>query len=355
MLAGMDLPAPLRDLARAQRGLVTRRQLTRSGVSQGEIRWRVGRTWRLVLPGVVLLDWAPPDDVQRCIAALLYAGPRSWLAGPTALALHRRDPTLTSGRVHVLVLAPLRPRDVGWVSIRRTHVWDERITTMGALRYSCRARAVVDAAALCPDDEARALIIEVVQRRLVRLDDVNHWIEVRRPNGRVRLRRALLEAAAGAWSVPEADLARLVATSSVLPSVWLNPVLRDAEGRRLTTPDLWFDNVAMAVMVHSREFHAGVLSWEATVERDADLTACRVVVVGVTPGAIVRDPERVLRRIEAAYSLARASGQRANVVATPRIVPTRHLMGGGESRLALANHATDARQATSQVMSREVS
>ena len=89
-------------------------------------------------------------------------------------------------------------------------------------------------------DEARALIIDVVQRRLARLDDLSHWIEARRPNGKVVLRRALAEAAAGAWSLPEADLARLMSRSSVVPEPWLNPELRDADGCRLTTPDLWF-------------------------------------------------------------------------------------------------------------------
>src|SRR6476646_4422297 len=183
-----------------------------------------------------------------------------------------------------------------------------------------------------PPDEARALIIEAVQRRLVRLDDLSHWIEARRPNGRVVLRRALAEAAAGAWSLPEADLARLMSRSSVVPEPWLNPELRDATGCRLTTPDVWFDDVAMAVMVHSREFHAGVIDWESTVDRDSYLSACRVVVFGVTPGAITRDPSGVLRRIEQAYSTLRQSGRRADVVATPRFAPIGQVLGSGRPR-----------------------
>jgi hypothetical protein len=345
----MDLPEPFLHLARRQRGLVTRRQLTDGGVSTAQVRWRLGRTWRLVLPGVILLDWAVPDDVQRCIAALLYAGPRSWLAGPTAATLHGVLPPTARSRIHVLVPAPATPRDVGWLSIRRTHLWDERIAMKGALRYSCLPRALVDTAALSPEDsECRALLIDAVHRRVVRLDDVSHWIEARRPNGRLRLRRALAEAAAGAWSLPEADLARLVSRSTFLPAAWLNPELRDREGRRLTTPDLWFDDVAMAVMVHSRQFHAGVLDWETTVDRDADLSSCRVVVIGVTPGAISRDPERVLRRIETAYATAARSGHRADVVATPRIVPIGHVIG------ALGAPPVSP-SVTSRVMSREVS
>lgn len=71
-------------------------------------------------------------------------------------------------------------------------------------------------------------------------------------------------------------------------------------------------------MVHSRQYHAGALDWEATVESDGDLGAARVVVVPVTPGSIEREPVRVLERVERAYLEAARSGFRAAVTATPR-------------------------------------
>ena len=88
----------------------------------------------------------------------------------------------------------------------------------------------------------------------------------------------------------------------------------------LTTPDLWLDEVGMAVMVQSQRFHAGVLHWEATVESCDDLSASRVIVIGVTPTALERDPAAVLARIETAYLTARRSGMRAPVTAVPRDV-----------------------------------
>ncbi len=260
----MDLPADLLALARNQFGVMSRVQLVQSGVSRAQIRWRLGRAWRLLLPGVVLLEPGLPTLSQRYVAALLYAGPESGLSGPTALRLHGWPSAEPSLRVHVLVPPTHRSRDVAWLTIRRSCFTDERVVERGPVRFSCLPRAVVDAAALAPDESGcRALLIEAVQRRLVRLDDVSHWIDVRRPNGKVRLRRALAEAAAGAWSLPEADLARLLSESSTLPAAWLNPELHESDGGRLTTPDLWFDDVAMAVMVHSRKYHAGLLDWGA--------------------------------------------------------------------------------------------
>lgn len=312
----------LSHIARTQHGVVSRRQLLAAGVTSGELRWRVGRSWRAILPGVLLLEPCLPRLDQRLVGSLLLAGPMSWLAGPTAAALHdvRGVASLEAcQRVHVLVPAPLRPRDVMWVSIRRTHLLDERLLERGPLRYSCRARAVVDAAAAAPTaSDARAIIIGEVQQGLVRGADLAHWIEVRQTRGRRLLRAALDEAMSGVWSLPEEDLIKLLRTSKLLPDPMPNPQLEDAQGRRLTTPDAWFDDVALAVMVHSREFHDGPGLWEQTVESDSDLTAERIPVVGVTPGSIQRTPRRVLTRVEEAYRAAAASGFRPSVTATPR-------------------------------------
>ena len=127
------------------------------------------------------------------------------------------------------------------MSIRRTYLLDERVVENGPLRVSCRARAVVDAAAVLPDDRARQLMIDVVglprnrrhdgnvvvRGRVVGLDDVTLWVEARQTRGRPRLRSIVREAAAGAWSIPEADLAAVVRSSTTLPVPMLNPELRD--------------------------------------------------------------------------------------------------------------------------------
>ena len=98
----------------------------------------------------------------------------------------------------------------------------------------------------------------------------------------------------------------------------LNPELKDLTERRLTTPDVWFDDVGMAVMVRSRAFHSGALQWDATVTDDSELSSYRIVVVGVTPEQLAKDSRSVLQRIESHYETARDSGFRPAVVATPR-------------------------------------
>ena len=87
---------------------------------------------------------------------------------------------------------------------------------------------------------------------------------------------------------------------------------------RLVTPDLWFDDVALAVMVHSKAFHAVGRDWVATVEQDGELAAHGVTVLGVTPAHLAAEPAAVLDRVTRAYAAARAARRPRTVVATRR-------------------------------------
>jgi len=315
-------------VAQTQHGVLTRRQLLVAGVSRETLRWRVGRDWRLLLPGIYALQTGLPSQQQRLVAAQLLGGPGAWLAGSTAAALHGVRACHVRMPIRVLVPAPRRSRRIAWVDIRSTTLIGEPVIERGALRLGCLARAVVDAAAETADERGgRGLLIEAVQRRLVRLDDLEHWVDARGRRGSVRLRRMLAEAADGAWSVPEADLLALLRTSSRLPEPMANPLLTGSDGERLTSPDVWFDDVGMAVLVQSRAFHADGLDWDATVEQGSDLSAARVVVVGVTPAALARDPAAQLARIELAHAEASRTGSRAPVTAVDR--PTLPLRRAG--------------------------
>lgn len=70
-------------------------------------------------------------------------------------------------------------------------------------------------------------------------------------------------------------------------------------------------------MVHSQQYHADGLDWDATVESGSDLSAADVTVLGVTPSAPARSPDRQLARVEQAYAAATLRSRPA-VVATPR-------------------------------------
>lgn len=96
-----------------------------------------------------------------------------------------------------------------------------------------------------------------------------------------------------------------------------NPELRTPTGERLPTPDMWIDEVGLAIQVHSRRYHAGPREWDQTVMADGRLAELGIVVITVTPARLAAAPEAVLQRVERAY-LALQGRPRPQVVARPR-------------------------------------
>ena len=310
-----DLP---RALVAEQDGVATRRQLIASGVSPSAIRWRTGRgSWRYLLPGIILIDGPRPTRRQELIAAALLGGPDAAISGVAGARLHGLTTLPPRRLVRVLVPPTRRRRTVGFADIRPTVVVPP-VTRVDRLVVAAPARCVLDAAEEVGDQRAAdAVTIEAVQRRIVDLDDLEHCLAGLGQRHTHRARKALAAAATGAWSVPEAELLRLLAGSSTLPAPWPNPRLFAPDGSRLLSPDAWWDDVGLAVMVHSRTYHEGGHQWDTTVARDRELTLAGVLVVGTTPWAITREPRRVLTDIEAAHAVA-ARRPRPAVTALPQ-------------------------------------
>jgi hypothetical protein len=313
-----ELPVPAVALLARQDGVITHAQLRGAGLSGAAIRWNAGRGWRVILPRVFSMTRERPTARQRQVAALLWAGPGSVLAGATAARLHGVTSADPGARVQLLTPAPRSSRSSGFAEVRRTLLHDCAQVTRGPLRLSSPARSAVDAARSARVHEQRAaILIETVQRGIASLDDLSEWVNRLRPRDAAALHAPLAEAASGAWSVPESELLDLLATSSVLPTAWANPKLSLSSGAVLTTPDVWFDDVAMGVMVHSHRHHSQGDEWDDTVDKDADLVAAGVVVAGVTPRRLRESPVAVRDRIERAYLAAKAR-PRPDVRAIPR-------------------------------------
>lgn len=300
-----DFSPALVDLLERQDNVVTRAQLLAGGLSKEAVRWNAGRHWRVVLPNTMVIGREGVSLRQRHIAALLYAGPGAAITADAATEFHGLRCAAARDLIEVVTPPNRRRRNCGFVSIRPSLLVDHQLVTRGPLSYVSVGRACVDAATPMRSDSSRkALFIEAVQKRLVSLDELAEWVHRLRPRDAAALHQALAAAASGAWSLPEHRLLELISTSSVLPAPWPNTKIEDTRGLPLLTPDVWFDDVAMAVMVHSRRHHSEAAQWDATVSRDADLVAAGVIVVGVTPRQIEQDPRGVLARIEAAHANA---------------------------------------------------
>lgn len=312
------LPPVAVDLLATQDMVATRRQLLDCGLSKETVRWNSGRKWRVLLPNTYLLQPESATVRQRHIAALLYAGPGSAITGLAAARFHGLRAGNRSEAIEVVTPPSRRRRSVGYVTIRPSLLVDSACIERGPLRYVSVSRACVDTAAALRSTSAReALFIEASQKGLASLDELAEWIHRLRSRDAAGLHGALAAAASGAWSLPELRLLDLMATSSSLPEVWPNAKINDASGLPLLTPDAWFDDVAMAVLVHSRRHHSEADLWDNTVSRDAGLVMSGIVVAGVTPHQIDHEPGSVLSRIEATHAAASVR-PRPNVTAYER-------------------------------------
>jgi hypothetical protein len=178
---------------------------------------------------------------------------------------------------------------------------------------------VVDAAReLRHQDLVRGLVIAAVQRRQVTAAQLLAEVEAGAIRGSALVRRAVLEAQAGPWSLPEADVLAACSRSRVLPRIWPNPELVAPDGARLPSPDGWLDEVGLAVQVHSREYHLRDDDWEGTVQGDTLLGSYGIAVIAVTPRSFAADPGGFVGRVERAYQELRRLGRRPDVLMRPR-------------------------------------
>lgn len=313
-----SLPPAARQALAAQDGVIAGRQLIQAGVSPDAIRWNAGRHWRVLLPSIYLISRQDPRERQRQIAALLWAGPDSALAGSTAAAAYGIEAAVGDGRVQVVVPRNRSSRERAFVRVRRSALMDPDVVVRGPLRLSSRARACLDACLETRSPRVReAVIIEAVQKQIATLDALTEWCERLRPRDAVLMRPGLAAARQGSWSAPEARMLELLQAHSWAVDIWCNPQLRDARGRALTSPDLWVDDVALAIMVHSHRFHSQGEDWDRTVEADDRLRAEGIEVVGLTPRRISDAPADVTSRVLSAYARAR-SRPRPHVIAVAR-------------------------------------
>ena len=308
----------LDELLSSQQGVISRGQALACAMTDKAIRYRLerGGRWTAMLPGVYLAATGAATDTQRQIAALLYAGPRSAITGPTALAAHGIHCPGESA-VDVLIPAEQRRSDFGYVRVRRTRRMPAVVYSAGLLRFVPPARAVADTAWRLPDIGAvRTVVAAAVQGHGITVADLAAELRSGPMPGSARLRAALAEAAEGVRSAAEGELRALIKRAG-LPDPLYNPRLfRGAEF--IAMPDAWWPDAALAVEVDSREWHLSPGDWQRTMARHSRMSALGIIVLHYPPSRIRTEP-RVLAS-EIASALTAAAGRGAVSI---RAVPAR--------------------------------
>lgn len=262
-----------------------------------------GGPWRRLLPGIVQLNAGEPGDRQRIEAALLRGGPHVRVTGLWAARLHGLRRTPEPGDVHILVPNERELTSWGFVIVERTTRLPAAIPR-DRVPLAPVHRAVLDAARRMRDfDAIRAMLAEAIQRGRCTPNALAEELERGSQRGSALPRRALTELLGGAHSVAEGDLFWLWRRSG-LPPAQRNVEIRDAQGKYVGTPDVWSDEVALAVEVDSKDCHYDVDGYARTLARNNRYAAAGVVVVQVLPSRIRKEPDGVLSELRAAYAVA---------------------------------------------------
>lgn len=304
-----------------QRGLATRAQLRAAGFTPAAIRHVVEVTGQRPFPGVYAAHRGPLDARTLLTAAALWAGPRTVLTGGHALALLGLPTPGVPTLARFLIAAGRHAGRAPGAEVCRTSRWP-RTRLFGRLRTASVERALADAARYhdFPPAELEALTIAALQGQWTTHSRLSAELDGGRLNDTAPARAGLAEFAAGAWSVAESALRRVLRRRRW--RVLLNPRIASPDGRFVGTPDAYLPDFGVAVQVHSRAYHAGSDAdgsdlWQRTVERDARYAAMGVLVVALTPAGLRRDPARALALLDAAVA-ARGPMPPPPVVVTER-------------------------------------
>ncbi|HET8600920.1 MAG TPA: hypothetical protein VFL99_11385 [Segeticoccus sp.] len=304
---------------RGQSGFATRRQLEAGGWSRSAIRHRLGERWHLVYPRVVAPHTRQVSGRERAIAAQLWAGHHAVLTGLAGLYVLGLDDDRTVRELHFLAPQAVHQRRHADALVHRTDRPLHAYRREGCLQVMHAARCLVDAARwdVRERDERIALTTAVLQQGLTKPLRVHHELRHTHRNDTVDVRDAVRAFERGAWSRPEAVLAEALGRSTVLPEVLLNAGLALPNGQRLPTPDAYVQEVALAIQVHSRKYHARNRDWQGTVEADLELTRHGIVVQQVTPRTLDEGAAGFVRAVEQSYQqlLGRPL---PDIVVTPR-------------------------------------
>jgi very-short-patch-repair endonuclease len=253
-----DNLASLRERARYQGGVVTRKQATQAGLAVDKIAWLLKRgTWRQIYRGVYATFTGPITRDAQLWAAVLYAGQGAYLSHGTAAEINRLtdSPSLV---IDVTVPASRRvrpPKDVVvHVSSHKAMVW----RPPGIPPYTIAEETVIDLVQAAADkDDVIALITSGFNRKIL---TESHLRRVAQTRKKLRWRHEFDEivsmAAGGTHSVLEYRHDRDVQRAHGLPEPVKQAKFRKPDGTNGYRDRYYPQHGGLVIELDGKRFHA---------------------------------------------------------------------------------------------------
>lgn len=291
-------------LAARQRGLVTRAQLLRIGLTRDAIdNWVKSSRLHGLHRGVYLLGHARPTEGAREFGAVLACGQGAVVSHRSAAGLWRLLP-FSRGDVDIT----LAGRHCGvkpGIRVHRVATLDRHeVSRVGGIPVTTPARTILDLAAVVAPRELERALAQAESRRLVRRNELLSLLARFPGRPGIAPLRSLIDpdtSLALTRSQAEERLLALVRAAE-LPA----PEVNIRIGRH-EVDFLWRDH-GLVVEVDGFRFHSSRPAFERDRLRDAELGGLGFRVMRTTWRQIVRGPEALVARI--ATALAAGKPQR---------------------------------------------
>jgi hypothetical protein len=320
-----DIPSPLRELAAAQLGLVTRAQALQFLTERVLSRLIApGGRWRIPVRGVYATFTGELTPDQRRMCALLYAGsadgggheiPRAMITGLDGLRLYKMYDVPDDDQLHLLIQHARRRQSRAFVLVERTRFYPARFREIGGFPVAPFARCLMDAARQSRDLEVvRGLLIPNVQNSRVSVAVLEEELARGTMAGSARPRRVISEIHSGAASVAEVPYIELLASSDVLPPAHHNCTLLTPSGAFLLRPDAYLDDVGLAGQLQSLRYHLAVAAQANDMANRERVAPYGVQILEIAPAEVSSRGRDHLAAWEATYLLRKQQGARPSVL-----------------------------------------
>jgi very-short-patch-repair endonuclease len=251
------------ELAAAQSGVVSRRQLYGAGLTRWQVaaQLKAGR-WQRLGDQALCLHNGPVTDEQHQWAAVFQGGPRAKLDGASALVAGGLE-RYTVDRIRVSVPRGARARRTARYDVRQTRRWDpEDRAKPGVPRARPAPAAVRGALWAVSDRQATYLLTVTVQQGLAPAAAIGvEALTIKRHKRRLLIQAVVGELMGGVRSLGELDVVRELRQRG-LPPPTRQAVRKDGHGRYFL--DLYWPEWRLVVEIDG--IHHG---WAENVVADA--------------------------------------------------------------------------------------
>ncbi len=283
--------------ARAQDGVISRRQLALAGVGSTRIARLVQRGEIEPLShGVFLAHAAPLTHRARLWAAVCATD--GVLGFATAARLWGID-TPAEDHVHVIIAHDRRRRPPAWIRLHRVAVDPWALTVRNGLPITSQAWTVLDYVATRPRSQRSALMDRAVQRRWVTPAEVERRLrEHPGRTGNVALRELALQLGDGAAAHSERVLHRLLRGAGI--SGWIPNYAFWRNGELIAVIDVAIPARRIAIEVDGLACHVDADRFQSDRRRQNDLVVGGWTVLRFTWADLTERPGYVVAAVRQA-------------------------------------------------------